>query len=354
VKLSLVLIFCLLLVSLPVIHAQEDQQWPLTILRENGFGAELNQTQTVDDTTITLVWAYADVNQLALDLTVSPAPASQDAFYYPQVILVDANGNEFSFASLSTYEADNALGFNLSFYTQVIRPGDTPQVDNDYFANEYGDDLPDSLDLSLQLVLTYSNPEAVNDGIGPFTFNFSTPLYPAVELEPMISTEASDIQMELQSIRTTPSETQVVLCFDLPTSEDWQPDTVLTLNDVAALPMGYGMTERPMTDDVNRCFNIQYAAVYDSSEPTTLTLTVDRLLVSEPSESPAFWDDVQAALAEQDIMVEFTLDHGVAPEIISLPDGMTEEQFWMVLAQVREDLRDSLAGPWVFSVELSS
>ncbi len=338
VKRLVLLALCAALLLPHSARAQDGGDPMVDALREAGLITDLNLSQTNEDITATLNWAYADVNQFLFELTI----AGTETRMMPSVMLTDAAGNIFSQAqTYFTSDTSGALVVSLAFYPQTYNL-DTGVVDTEYFQTQYGDFPPPTLDLFLSLQIS----ETLS-----FNFEFTVDLFGALKFEPNIVQSANGVDMTLQSVKVTPSKTDATVCFNLPTNADWQPEASLVLGDQTGMLAGWGMTQRPSVNDVARCFNLSFNA-FSNGQPATLTLTVDRLRLSEP-ETREYWEAVRDALLEYGIEIEVVMEGGVYYNLLSQPEGMTEMEAATIMQQVRLEQRETTEGPWVFSLELS-
>ena len=351
------------LLAIPAVRAQEGDQPVWARLQAAGMVGESGASQTVGDLTITVLWAYADVNQLAVSYSLSGPEVNVDVqaapfHYFAQAALTTSDGGQFSQASgytLEVPERANSIAVVNTFYAQVIR-SDGTGVDNDYFAHTYGSDLPDSLSLHLSIEvfkITQGQPPfgEPGTGIGTVDFDLTAPLYAGKTFEPRQTQTVAGVAVTLEAVTVTPSQTQARVCYDLPDSRDWQPVARLEIGGVPALPAGWGMTQRPTAEDVRRCFNVTFDSFFDG-DPATLIFTVDKLRTSEP-ETREYWDAVKAGLAEHGIVIDVVMAGGRYYDLVSVPEDMTDEQFGTIMRTVREGLLPAIDGPWVFTVDLS-
>lgn len=360
-----------LLVGLALATTSYAQNMPanpvMDSIREAGLIEDLDMSQTVGDVTVTLDWAYADVQRIELQYTVTTAgsvtPSSlQPPYSSPQ--LSDSNGAIFSFASSTAPSSDSSdeLVVNLGYYTQVFRPSEQPDemiLDNEYFNV---DSLPESLDLELTLNLgDYTVPEGLPDAgtqvaaVGPFVFDFTVPLYPATIIEPMQTVDAEGIPVTLEQISVTPANTSVRVCYPLPDRRDWQPEVSVAIEGVEGLPLGASLVggKTVSFDDERWCRDMAFSLFYDQ-EPAQLIVSVDYLTASM-IEGPDDWLRIKDVLAEQDIEIEVNYAQGeqggggVGIEVVSIPDGVDLTE---AVNAARETLGDRMAGPWTFNVAI--
>jgi hypothetical protein len=357
-------------------YAQEQYADPvMEAAREAGLIEEIGITRTVGDVTVTLDWAYADTQRIMLGYTLQTAndlhPNDLFSPFMPSPRLSDSEGASFSYASSIPAPGDqsNELSVVLDYYTQVILPGAQPDefvVDNDYF-----NPPPDELDLEFELnygdftaeanvppaSLEGSNLEPGDyvDPIGPFVFNFTVPLYPALVLEPDQTVEAAGVSVTLEQVSITPTKTSARVCYDMPDTRDWMPEASVELGGTPGRMSGASLVggKEAAVDTEHRCRDLSYDVFYDT-EPGILTVSVDYLTVSM-AEGPDDWLRIKDVLAEEGIEIEVNFSQGedggggIDVEIVSIPDGV---DFNEAVNAARETLGDRLAGPWTFTVEI--
>ncbi len=371
------IVLCLLVVSIAGVAQAQDApgEDPLiTAAREAGLLHELNLTQTLDDISVTLNWAYVDTQQLILNYTVTGAdPLMLNAsFAITPIVLRDAEGYQFSYSRampLPDATADSTT-VTAHFYNQAIRQiagSDQYEVVDDYFHTHF-DRVP--AEIALQMALTlggYEVPEwVITEGVesaysvgddvpavGPFTFDFTVPVTNSVELEPMETVEADGLAVTLEALSVAPTAAEARICYDMPDGRDWLPEATLTIDGEIGYMSGHGVTDMAQFENTERrCRNVSFSAFYDGS-PTTLTLSLDYLSTSM-QEGPADWERIEEVLAEDGIDIDVIFERGESGggmriEEVDVPEGFDLQE---ALNAARETLGDRVAGPWVFEVEL--
>ena len=179
-----------------------------------------------------------------------------------------------------------------------------------------------------------------------FHFDFTLPFYPSVTIEPKLSVAANGINMTLEWMRVSPSNTEVSICCDLPSKNDWQPEATLKLGDFEPVSIGIYSSDGP-ADGVRRCVQLSFPAPYERKS-TMATLTIDRLVT--PIDYFTNTEAARQKLAEQGIVVEFHVEESSADyEVLSAPEGMSDEELHRLIG---DSLREIYPGPWIFSVQI--
>jgi hypothetical protein len=171
-----------------------------------GLGQDLALSQTVDGVTVTLEWAYADANRIAIGLTVHGSYIL--GYDLAHIALRDRHGRPFPLSmgmgakgqsdvlqlELSSGEGAHVLSFDAS----ALRGA------------------PSTLDLGLVVEVARSPMPLSQHVIGPFIFDFSLPLNPGKVVDVQQRVTAASVDVELRQVVVTPSETRVLLCLGAP------------------------------------------------------------------------------------------------------------------------------------------
>lgn len=348
IALALLILALNILPAAPAAHAQETDFPIVKVLSDAGLMHDLNLTQASGDISVTFNWAYADEQLLAVHTTITGLPEPEQNTeapfpYFALLMLTDTKGNSFSRYANGTavgYPGDGSIDLSSTylFDAEVIQP-DGETIVSDYFQAEYGDNLPETIDLHLEISLEYM--QTAEPTLGPFPFDFSVPLHPALTFEPGLSAEANGVEMALTNVRITPSTISATLCTDQP---DMGLEPVLLVGDIPVQP-------KHLIPAGDGCTAATFDQTNSQEEPTSLTLTVERLRAFEPTDDPAFWASVQAELAKQGIEIEFLAeDDPYQIEVISLPEGLEEQNVWGVIHETSLSLRETIEGPWTFTI----
>ncbi len=336
-------------------------------------------SQTIKDVTVTLNWAYADANRLAVRFTIAGVklPEGIRGSYQTglrEVRITDAYGARLLGSESTQFE----LGREPDSWvvTKSFAQSDHPFKEK-------------SLDLIMTVGLGGFTVPAFRKGyvptpgpvpdslltqiapIGDFTFHFTLPVYPAVRLEPNQTVTTGPITMTLTSLSVAPSLTAVVVCYNLPDNGDWMPEAVLSLGvNEPALDSGsglFGASKQEMAAQKSRCMSLDFLISYPASDdqsallrfthnPSHLTLRVDSLHTSV-SYDIASMKKGQAELKKQGIEIEWSCPNpnrcgtegGYNIQITKMPAGITIQQ---AQARFEEFLQRRIEGPWTFQVDL--
>lgn len=327
-------------------------------VKEAGLVTDLNLAQTIDGVQVQLNWGYIDEGRAVLNFETylvdeDGSKRLADADEPAIVRLRDRNGvlpdlypNRFGSASYP-------LPITVAFY--LIQQG--------------ADVQGDSVDLQFEIIYTqrplirnalerifYSgvrrsdfgwnesaNPISLPSDAMVFTFDFTLPVQPAVELEPMQTVTASGIPMTLQSIHVSPSHMDYRLCYTLPENmkKGWHVSRVSLSSDAALPPLG-GMESR--LENGLYCLN-GYFDVY-TTLPVTLTLEVEALERFASNTSPEELLAVQREMNARGIDMDVNVNSDGMLGGFTWPNNTEESQAVLV------DLGYRIEGPWVFTIDV--
>jgi hypothetical protein len=205
-----------------------------------------------------------------------------------------------------------------------------------------------------------------------FSFDLDLPVYPALILKPQLASVTNGIELRLEMLKITPSFTQVYLCYQKPTQNDWMigSSSVLQIGADQSPMEGYtlvfdadmGNMKNVLEPDwvipvnAGRCVIVGFP-VGHHNRPETLTLTIRELEQSLPEVIP----DEQIQIARQKLRQEgIEMDWvtssgnsgggGAGPVITKKPEGMTDEE---VMRRFYEVLGYYYPGPWSFVVSVN-
>jgi hypothetical protein len=246
----------------------------LRAIYEQGLGHEIGISQTIDDFTVTLEWAYADGNRLTLAYTIQGHLGAQYTnlssdvnlltlrntgveipFYQGMSGGIDHNGEAVGWGAPSDVipTADRSININ-TYDLSAVDVGDSPSLDLRLEVDAYG--------ITLQQ-RTLMPIERFNDmKEGPeahFILDFSIPLVNEQRVfnTPLTATD-QDITITLQRVNVSPSQTRVVICFSPPDpARQWTAIPYLT-TDEGEVPGGGGV--KPFMDGDLACDDYTYFA----------------------------------------------------------------------------------------------
>jgi hypothetical protein len=303
-------------------------------------------TQVVGAMTATLIQAYADANRLAFAVHIDGLPEGYGLY---DLVLKDANGNEIN-AGFSANSSDTEPGT----FSLIVSPASSLQG-----ARFLG-----------QLIMGI-NPAPGENATAVFRFDLDLPVYPALIFKPQQVVVANGIEMRLDMIKITPSFTQVYLCYQKPTQNDWMigGSSVLQIGDDQSQMEGYslefdadlGNIGKGLKPDwvipvnTGRCVVVGYPVGHHNL-PETLTLTIGELEQSLPEVIPD--EQIQMArqkLRQEGIEMDWVVSFGNGgggggPVITKKPEGMTDEE---VIRRLYELLGYYYPGPWSFEVPVN-
>lgn len=365
-KLIIGLIILLLFLTVVPVRAQIlDQSDFVEALRARGLLTEIGESFTDGNVTITFDWGYADEHAVLVMITLyDPTYTDENAAFFvtPQISYVGPDGavvpgmttwanridlgnGHIAWEYLYTFQLDGAI------MPDPDHPGETQWVD-DYLSRLYGANLPETLTGALQVLVAQST--SAGPKFGPeedaFQLALELPMYRAVTVAPNLTQTDQGLAVTVETVAVTPVSVQIRICSDLPDGGDWYPLGTVTLDGIAGQLSERRMLDMPSPEDVRRCFDYDYQLL-SGSEPGTLTFNVDRLATSEP-ETREFWERVAAELAEHGVIIEVKMAHGGYYNMVSRPDDMTDDEFYTLLFAARENALPSIAGSWVFEVEI--
>lgn len=329
-------------------------------LLEAGLMTVVDQTSEADGMQVTIQYAYADTQRIIVRLKLSGDYEQVLQDNMPNLVLRDDTGYQFGYNAMQPVlrvDDEQAEIFDAIFYTQAAFQGIDGEVDIiDDYLNDKGEGIDLQLDLGFTplsaLGMVLDAAEALEKSpVGPFGFVFTVPIYHAREIKPMETITVADIAMTLERVTVAPSETEVQVCYSLPDAQDWQPWIELTADGVPAPLTGGNLVGLPTLDDTERCIEQRFAVLIgDTTE--SLTVDIDRLQTSVP-DAPEAWEGFVAELETLGIKAEAFPERGAYFSIESTPEGMTDAELGEIIDAARENMRQSIAGPWTFEVSLA-
>ena len=331
----------------------------LAAVDESGLLTHLDLTQTIDDVSVMLDYAYADANRISI-ATRGAGTTLQVPGMNPQVGLVSSelrDGQGRVFDTVITGGGGGGGGGSVD-------PSGTPVPVEFSFGQELSYDAsaiadePAELDLRLELVV---GPTMGRGGGGGgsadamatteddilFVFEFSVPFNPGRTLDAPQTVTADGFDLTLEQVVVTPSLTRLMLCFANPEGEApaphqvWVPVVNLNIGDESL--MNVNVIGKPGTTDAACTPYFIPLALADREGDWTLTVESLRLSNSED------WDDVAVDLRQ-------AFEAADAPAIVEahgfrIDETASEEEIEQTLAIVRTVVgqhQQGIDGPWVF------
>jgi hypothetical protein len=340
------------------------------------LAASLGSNEIDSNTTVTLEKAYADVDRMVFIVFIK---SSQESLLAASAMLKDANGVDLNTGLSITSPPDDPTRFIIEFDpSDAFAPG--------RFQGQLVVEIGTHFGLGSGLP---GAPFASGGGGGgggggaggsgsagataptgqaEVHFPVDLTVYPAVTVNLMQTDMANGVTMLLQKVEVTPSYSQIYLCYQKPSSADWnlgqatsvqigsdssmQGTSTLLFDPDFNPPAPEGWSS-PIT--TGRCEKVGFQ-VGHHNQPETLTLTIPQLEESVPDVIPN--DQLQAArkkLLAQGIEIDWVTSTGnggggAGLEINQKPAGMTDDEaarlFWEALGYYHP-------GPWTFTVTIN-
>jgi hypothetical protein len=316
-------------------------------------------SKTLNGITVTLNWAYADENRLALQLSVEglklPEGVSTGDFICKLYV---SNGQGVSIGSIDPADVQ----------TQKDKPGQP--IILTYISYQHIDaSRHNHLNLSMDLTIGACGPrwdfgEVFIPGqeaqtptppplIGNYHLNVTVPVYKGLTLTPNQTLVADGISIRLDTITLSPSFTSLHICY-LPAGirkldfAGWNPQVTIQVGDkkIINLDTYFGITVR----DIKSCVEMGVPVAIDP-QIQSFKVIVQKIFTGPPGPlSPDEQKVVQQKLASQGIEIAFEEGDGNIWKITKRPGEMTE---MVAIRKANEAMTNSIEGPWVFTVEVN-
>ena len=321
----------------------------------------LNDTQTIGDVSVTLEYAYADANRIAIAYngTALVPITSSASLGFTEIHLTDDQGREFN-----NYLFGGGGGGGGGSAEATVVAVSFGLVDN-YDASII-DDSPDELHLHLELTVGDMTPIMGGGGggggggsvapaeaepfepVGPFIFDFTVPFNPGRVMNEPQTVTAADIPMRLNRVVVTPSLTRLELCYEQPPINDnspyWNPVVSLTVDGeevLAGTPLYRDMVS---TSDDAECANYNILQALND-QLGEWELSIDTLLL--PGTAPA--EEVRQALEERGIE---TIDQPGGGWGYNTPDDISHSDISEIMAEINARYQQIIEGPWTFTFDI--
>lgn len=320
-----------------------------------------NETQTIGDVSVTLEYAYADANRLAIAYhgTASVPANTATSVGFTQVSLSDDQGREYDQILFGGGGGGGGGDANSEYVTVSFG-----LVDN--YATSMITDAPEALNLRLELMVgdmgsgmmpsgdgagDVPTPEVTVEPftpVGPFIFEFTIPFNPGLVMDGPQTVTAADIPMTLNRVVVTPSLTRLELCFVQPpidsTAPYWVPVVSLTINGEEAVPATEIGRDAMAADTDSGCvhYNIP-VALHD--QPGEWVLNVEKLLLP----GGASQEQMREALMERGIEI---VDEPSGGWSYVTPPDMSHSELGVIIQEINAQYQRTIEGPWTFTFTL--
>lgn len=350
----------------------------LDAITQEGKMVSLQLSQTKDPVTVTLDYAYADSNRVAVAYKFQYMPEPEKHYTLGDIVLTDENnqvldlmfgggggsggGGGGGTVDPALIELNGILNFDptrLTITGNTIALRLTLEVRTEMLPNfDLGGSGGGSLEITSTsgegggAVVGTTSAESsemafpIGELFGTFEFEFTIPFTEGMRYQTPQTVVASEVEMTLNTVVVTPSLTRLELCFTTPEVGYWTPFAVIDVDgkrvveETALMPF-----IPPTSDSPTRC------TLYNLPLPLdeyigNWTLTITRLTLSG-SANPV---EVAEALKLQGIEAKVT--DGILS--METPDGMPYETFSQIVSQAFADLETKYQGEWVFTFPLSN
>ncbi len=208
-----------------------------------GLGRALELKQTKMGSTVTLHWAYADANRIAIAFEIEGVDGRR--YDFRDLTLTDSDGNAFR----------GMVGMGVRGESDIVDVVLPPGVSGYIYSFDASpvSGTPETLDLQLSLSLeafelpeeaqatvtvregedgdvTIVEFEPVQEGdqevVGPFVFDFTVPYVRGRVIEAQTTVVLDGIPVTLEKVVVAPSEIAAVICIDGPDQaeyDEWLP-----------------------------------------------------------------------------------------------------------------------------------
>ncbi len=125
--------------------------------------------------------------------------------------------------------------------------------------------------------------------LGSAQFVFEVPVYKGIEIDANQTVEANDVKMTLKKMTVNRSHTEMLMCFDMPTAQDWRL-WMITIRIGDSPECQHCMAANAITGDIQgdygldaqeRCIELGFDAPRDG-KATVITVSVPYLVTSVP------------------------------------------------------------------------
>ncbi|NOH02685.1 MAG: hypothetical protein HND47_12360 [Chloroflexi bacterium] len=344
--------------TLPTVYSTPPLATPIARWYEESSAppATAIAEEAMQNVKVILNWAYADESRVAVRFTISGLnlPEGLDYGYGAMgtFSLRDLNGNvlgQDGFSTAAENREDGSKVITANYYGR-INADLTPVLALQMDIRVGGFDAP-YLDPNSKS----TTPEMRNIPLmGSTQFVFDVPVQKGIEVEVNQTVEANSVSMTLKHMTVNRSHTELVMCFDTPTMQDWQLwKASLRIGDSPEYPYSQaanaitgGVQGRGDLHDRERCAELGFDAPHDGKE-TVIEVFVPYLITPVPEViSQERVARANAELESLGIAFEY-LPEKRDVVAVKRPAGSED---WEVYPVIWEALSDRFSGPWIFRV----
>jgi hypothetical protein len=269
--------------------------------------------------------------------------------------VVDLNGNILGadgFSTAAENKEDGSIVITANYYSD-IDADNTPMLNLKMNVRIGGFDAPYSPPGSGE-----KSPRMRNIPLmGSTEFTFNVPVYKGFEIPVNQTVVADNVKIRLVDVVVNRSHTDLVMCFDMPSKQDWQlwkttiriGDSEEYPNSIASNAISGNIKGDDGLDTSERCMELGFDAPHDG-RATVITVTVPYLITSVPEVITAERVEMANKKLEADgISFEYVSQRRDV-RILQSPSGMED---WEVYQLIWDALADRYDGPWTFTVNVN-
>jgi hypothetical protein len=332
-------------------ESETEYVMPIEAARAAGLGAEINQTVTIDDVSVTLDYVYADVREIQVFAVVESSRGQIDISHHWMSRLSETGSMGFR-----RHGEGGRLAEDVALTPIIKSFRFTPLYSAEELAAQ-----PDELEMTFvmsTLIDPVRAPEATVD-VSPestrepeplpdytFEFNFTIPFYQAIEKEVNETRAVDGASVTLNSVATTPISVELELCAVLPHKSYWKLQEAALVID-GEPNVVYGRSYFFPYEECKRFLVDAFAGL----EPQELEFQIEAFgedLFCSAAISDIDWEGLLPVLQENGLKI--TLDKNGLPHTIdSIPPGNSAD-YVEVLNEL--GVGERIEGPWVFEVDL--
>ncbi len=310
----------------------------------------------MQDVKVTVNWTYADESHLVVRFTIAGLQLPEGLDYSHGAMntfsVVDLNGTTLGadgFSTAAENKEDGSIVITANYYGD-IDADETQMLDLQMNVRVGGFDAPYSPSGPNK------SPEMRNIPLMGFAeFNFTVPVLKGIEIPVLQTVESNGVKMRLEKLVVNRSHTELTMCFDMPSKQDWQLwKTTIRIGESEAYTtasasnaISGNIKGNDSLDAAERCMELGFDAPYEGNT-TTIDVTIPYLIISVPEVVTA--ERVQEAnerLESDGISFEY-VNRDV--KVVQMPSGMSE---WEVYQLIWDALANRYDGPWMFTVPVN-
>lgn len=320
------------------------------------LGVDLNLSRQINGATISIPWAYADGNRIAVKYEIV-RPKSVKLPPITEVILTNETGERIPEADFITTRGGGGGG-NQSIstsYSTLNYSGSwvegQPETLTLKLTMKFGSTAPDTTVISPEVT---AEPPIEQAQVEAFevVFDFEVPFIPAIKFDEKQEVMVNDVTMSINTLSVTPSITMASLCYDNP-----YPETLMLpyLNPIEAYPTMFYPHDvhfAPHSTENGQICGELTLSILNDVEAEMFTLTINQLKSATPLITAERVETYRQSMEEAGFEVNITQDTEgkYIFNTVKVPEG--EDSYSLEVAIYNEVFGASIEGPWTFTFDL--